>query len=177
MMEVEMVRNSGERWVIHNPQGKYRVISTKNLVGTLWLEILQKYDCRVEVCTDRGVLSNEEIVGAIGSKCDGVLGQLTEKWDDSLFSALKRAGVGVQTIALDCSDRFTGVLNCLGCVFLRVRFSQTSQLGMTTWTSLQQRRTVLWWEIHQAYLLKQQRKWLFHWCMQLLDVWLRLTSS
>ncbi|KAJ8905913.1 hypothetical protein NDN08_002415 [Rhodosorus marinus] len=91
-MSVEMVRNSDERWVIHNPQGKYRVISTKNLVGNLWLEILQKYECRVEVCTDRGVLSNEEIVGAIGSKCDGVLGQLTEKWDDSLFNVLKRAG-------------------------------------------------------------------------------------
>jgi len=91
-MSVEMVRNSDERWVVHNPQGKHRVISTKNLVGKLWLEILQNYDCRVEVCTDRGVLSNEEIVRAIGKKCDGVLGQLTEKWDDSLFSALKRAG-------------------------------------------------------------------------------------
>jgi hydroxypyruvate reductase 1 len=38
------------------------------------------------------VLSIAEIKAAIGSRCDAVIGQLTEGWDDPLFAALKAAG-------------------------------------------------------------------------------------
>jgi len=92
-MAVRPVRSMEERWKVYNPDGKYRVVVTKNLVGELWLDVLRKYDCRVEVCSDRGVLPKEEILDAIGNHCDGVIGQLTEDWSDTLFSALKRAGV------------------------------------------------------------------------------------
>mmetsp|Transcript_970 Transcript_970/g.3018 ORF Transcript_970/g.3018 Transcript_970/m.3018 type:complete len:395 (-) Transcript_970:1588-2772(-) len=91
-MAVRPVRSMEERWKVYNPDGKYRVVVTKNLVGELWLDVLRKYDCRVEVCSDRGVLPKEEILDAIGNHCDGVIGQLTEDWSDTLFSALKRAG-------------------------------------------------------------------------------------
>ena len=81
-----------KKWDTHNPSGGKRVIVTKILPGSLWLERLIKADCRVEVCTSTDVLSVAEIKSAIGQQCDAVLGQLTEDWGDELFSALKAAG-------------------------------------------------------------------------------------
>jgi len=79
-------------WETHNPSGSKRVVVTKELPGSRWLESLIKAGCRVEVCTSTDVLSVAEIKAAIGAQCDGVLGQLTEVWGDELFAALKAAG-------------------------------------------------------------------------------------
>jgi hydroxypyruvate reductase 1 len=79
-------------WETHNPAGSRRVIVTKELPGTLWLKRLIQADCKVEVCTSTDVLSVDEIKAAMGARCDGVLGQLTEDWGDALFAALKAAG-------------------------------------------------------------------------------------
>ena len=81
-----------KKWETHNPAGSRRVIVTKKLPGTLWLQRLTQAGCKVEVCTSTDVLSVDEIKAAIGAQCDGVLGQLTEEWGDVLFAALKAAG-------------------------------------------------------------------------------------
>ncbi|XP_074557408.1 glycerate dehydrogenase HPR, peroxisomal [Curcuma longa] len=78
---------------VWNPSGKYRVVSTKSMPGTRWIRLLTDQDCRVEICTEKKtILSVDDIVALIGDRCDGVIGQLTEDWGESLFSALKRAG-------------------------------------------------------------------------------------
>ena len=95
---------------VHNPSGLKRVVVTKDLPGSRWLEILTSSGCRVEVrvetpphappcsaalqvCTSpETILTQNTIKELIGEKCDGVIGQLTEKWDSELFGALKRAG-------------------------------------------------------------------------------------
>ncbi|CAB1056510.1 D-3-phosphoglycerate dehydrogenase (EC [Olavius sp. associated proteobacterium Delta 1] len=81
-----------KEWETHNPSGSKRVVVTKNLPGSRWLQTLIKAGCRVELCTATDVLSVAEIQAAIGAQCDGVLGQLTEDWGDELFAALKAAG-------------------------------------------------------------------------------------
>ena len=83
---------SSKEWITHNPSGQKRVIVTKELPGTRWLEILTNADCRVEVCTSPDILSVEEIKAAIGDSCDGAIGQLTEDWSETLFAALEGAG-------------------------------------------------------------------------------------
>jgi len=83
---------SPKNWEIHNPSGNKRVIVTKELPGRRWLDILTGAGCKVEICTSTEVLSVDEIRAAMGTQCDGVLGQLTEHWGDELFSALKAAG-------------------------------------------------------------------------------------
>ncbi|CAM6125910.1 unnamed protein product [Calypogeia fissa] len=78
---------------VYNAGGKYRVISTKPMPGEQWIKALINADCRVEICTEKKtILSVEDILSLIGSRCDGVIGQLTEDWGETLFSALKRAG-------------------------------------------------------------------------------------
>ncbi len=64
---------------VHNESGSKRVVVTKELPGDRWLQILNNAGCRVEVCKHPDViLSNNTIQKLIGSKCDGVIGQLTE---------------------------------------------------------------------------------------------------
>ncbi|KAF2302078.1 hypothetical protein GH714_032400 [Hevea brasiliensis] len=61
---------------VWNPSGKYRVVSTKSMPGTRWINLLIAQDCRVEICTEKKtILSVEDIVALIGDKCDGVIGQ------------------------------------------------------------------------------------------------------
>jgi hydroxypyruvate reductase 1 len=79
-------------WHVENPEGQYRVIVTKDLPGRVWLEVLIRADCRVEVCTASKVLDIDQIKEAIGTRCHGAIGQLTESWAEALFSALKQAG-------------------------------------------------------------------------------------
>ena len=83
---------SKKTWRTHNPSGRNRVIVTKELPGDRWLQILTEADCKVEICTSPDILTTEEIKEAIGSRCDGAIGQLTEGWGEELFSALKAAG-------------------------------------------------------------------------------------
>lgn len=78
---------------MHNPDGNLRVVVTKPLPGDRWLNVLTSSGCRVEVCTaEQTILDNDTIKTLIGSKCDGVIGQLTEGWNKDLFNALKAAG-------------------------------------------------------------------------------------
>jgi hydroxypyruvate reductase 1 len=79
-------------WRMHNPAGSRRVIVTKELPGRRWLEILAAADCRVEICPSQEVLTAAEIRAALGTRCDGAIGQLTEAWGAELFGALKAAG-------------------------------------------------------------------------------------
>lgn len=79
-------------WKEFNQSGSRRVIVTKELPGDRWLEILAKADCLVEICTSTDILSAGEIEEAIGNRCDGAIGQLTEEWGHELFAALKAAG-------------------------------------------------------------------------------------
>jgi len=81
-----------KQWKARNPSGTRRVIVTKQLPGEWWLQILIDADCRVDICTSPDILTTEEIKEAIGSRCDGAIGQLTEEWGEELFSALKAAG-------------------------------------------------------------------------------------
>ncbi|MEN8757177.1 MAG: NAD(P)-dependent oxidoreductase [Desulfobacterales bacterium] len=81
-----------EKWRVVNPEGRQRVIVTKELPGQRWLDILSRADCRVEICTSDEVLSTADIKAAFGTRCDGAIGQLTEQWGDELFAALKAVG-------------------------------------------------------------------------------------
>ena len=81
-----------KQWQTHNPSGTKRVIVTKELPGQRWLEILTEADCKIEVCTSPEILSVADIQAAIGEQCNGAIGQLTEDWGETLFSALKSAG-------------------------------------------------------------------------------------
>src|SRR4051812_28986163 len=75
----------GPKWEIHNPTGTKRIIVTKRMPGKRWLEVLVEDGFRVEICQSTDILSAEDIKKAIGKQCDGVIGQLTEKWNDDLF--------------------------------------------------------------------------------------------
>jgi len=79
---------------VYNSAGTKRVVVTKALPGDRWLELLSEF--RVEVCDLNGpedtILTTAKIATLIGDKCDGVIGQLTEDWNDELFAKLKGAG-------------------------------------------------------------------------------------
>ncbi|GLI62175.1 hypothetical protein VaNZ11_004758 [Volvox africanus] len=78
---------------VHNDSGSKRVVVTKSLPGDRWLQYLVNADCRVEVCKHPDIiLSNATIKQLLGTKCDGVIGQLTEDWGEELFEALRQAG-------------------------------------------------------------------------------------
>jgi len=92
MVQPTTVMRDGLTWQVYNPDGRFRVVVTKNMVGPLWMDLLEHRDCRFEVCTSRDSLPVHVIRNAIGTRCDGVIGQLTEQWRDELFEALKSAG-------------------------------------------------------------------------------------
>ncbi|CAN1771358.1 Glycerate dehydrogenase [Linum perenne] len=100
---------------VWNPSGKYRVVSTKSMPGTRWINLLIDQDCRVEICTEKKtILSVEDIIALIGDKCDGVIGQLTEDWGETLFSALSKAGgkafsnmaVGYNNVDVNAANKY-----------------------------------------------------------------------
>jgi hydroxypyruvate reductase 1 len=100
-------------WKTLNPLGDKRVVVTKDLPGSRWHEMLTAAGCRVEICTDTVALGVAEIRAAMGTRCDGAIGQLTESWREELFSALQAAGggaysnyaVGVDNIDLAAATR------------------------------------------------------------------------
>ncbi len=79
-------------WKVYNPSGKRRVVVTKELPGDRWMKILAEAGARVEYGTETRILRVGEIKSAIGDRCDGAIGQLTEKWGNTLFTALQKAG-------------------------------------------------------------------------------------
>tara|TARA_A100001037_G_scaffold271767_1_gene267484 strand:- start:316 stop:1482 length:1167 start_codon:yes stop_codon:yes gene_type:complete len=82
-------------WETHNPSGSKRVVCTKQLPGTRWLDVLAAADCSVEVGTSTEILSVDEIKAKVGDSVDGVIGQLTEDWGEELFEAIRKAGCKV----------------------------------------------------------------------------------
>jgi len=104
---------SDKEWRTHNPPGSRRVVVTKQLPGERWLEILTQADCKVEICTSTDILSVEEVQAALGDRCDGAIGQLTEDWGEQLFAALKAAGgkaysnyaVGYNNVDVDAATK------------------------------------------------------------------------
>lgn len=100
-------------WKAYNPESERRVIVTKELPGNCWLNILTHAGYRVDVCTSLQSLGVDEILPAIGDRCCGAIGQLTEVWGEDLFSALQRAGgsvysnyaVGYNNVDIDAAQR------------------------------------------------------------------------
>ena len=86
---------------------------TKELPGDRWLKILAQADARVEYGTETRILRVSEIKAAIGDRCDGAIGQLTENWGDALFAALQKAGgtaysnyaVGYNNVDVDAATK------------------------------------------------------------------------
>jgi hydroxypyruvate reductase 1 len=100
-------------WRTVNPDGRWRVVVTKELPGTQWLRILQSADCRIDICDAAHALDVDAIQEAIGTDCQGAIGQLTEPWGDRLFAALQQAGgrvysnyaVGFNNVDLEAATR------------------------------------------------------------------------
>jgi glycerate dehydrogenase len=108
-----------EAWKIHNPTGRHRVIATKRLVGTRWAELLAAHDCRVEVYDAEDMFGEDDLIAAVGDRCDGALGQLNEPWNERVLTRFAAAGgkvissyaVGVNNIDLAAASRL-GVAVC-----------------------------------------------------------------
>lgn len=83
---------SEKKWTTYNSAGSRRVVVTKELPGKRWLEILTQADCQIIICTSLDILTVDEIKTAMGDRCDGAIGQLTEDWGADLFQALKASG-------------------------------------------------------------------------------------
>src|SRR5262245_53525313 len=78
-------------WKVHGRGGEFRVVVSKDLPGNRWRAILEAAGCEVWVSTSREVLSIAALREAIGDRCHGAIGQLTESWGAELFEALARA--------------------------------------------------------------------------------------
>ncbi len=108
-----------DKWIIHHPEGKWRVVATKELVGTQWIEELVRRDCRVEVYTGEETFGETELLQAIGNKIHGALAQLSEPWNDRVLTRFAEAGgkvvssyaVGVNNIDQEAATRL-GVAVC-----------------------------------------------------------------
>lgn len=79
-------------WRVLNPDGRQRVVVTKELPGDSWLQLLLAAGCRVEIAGDDRPLAERDLVSAIGSDCAAVIGQLTEPWTKSALEVLAFAG-------------------------------------------------------------------------------------
>jgi hydroxypyruvate reductase 1 len=79
-------------WNTHGSSSDRRVVVTKELPGARWLEILTAAGARVEVAGGTTPLGEDELLEAIGERCDLVIGQLTERWSARALEALKAAG-------------------------------------------------------------------------------------
>lgn len=79
-------------WRVVNGDGIARVLVTRELPGDRWLDLLVRAECRVEIAQGDEPRDAGQLREAIGTRCDAVLGQLTEPWGDPLLAALKDAG-------------------------------------------------------------------------------------
>ncbi len=100
-------------WVVLNPEGRYRIIVTLPIPGGRWKKVFTDAGCRTEIHITNDPLSPDDIKPVIGDRCDGVLGLLSERWDDNLFSSLAHAGgkvycnyaVGINNIDITAASR------------------------------------------------------------------------
>lgn len=79
-------------WRVINSEGTHRIIVTKELPGTRWIEILVGSGCRIEISDSPTILSADEIKSAIGTFCFGAVAQLSEQWGSELIAAFASAG-------------------------------------------------------------------------------------
>ncbi len=79
-------------WTTLHPDGALRVLVTRQLPGFAWKKILVEASARVDIFRGDRILAPEEIEAALGTQCDGCIGQLSEVWDKRLLGALKAAG-------------------------------------------------------------------------------------
>jgi hydroxypyruvate reductase 1 len=79
-------------WSTDNPSASLRVIVTRNLPGSTWKSILCDSGCRIETWKSVQPPHTVDIIEAIGDHSDGVIGQLTESWDDAMLARLADAG-------------------------------------------------------------------------------------
>ncbi len=101
-------------WKIENPQGQWRIIVTRELPGNTWRNRLVESGCRVEIYAGQTPLTKPDLIRAMGSQCDGVIGQLAESWDRDLFTALADTGgkvysnyaVGYNNVDLDAAAQY-----------------------------------------------------------------------
>lgn len=67
---------------VHNENGTKRVVVTKDLPGTRWIDILTAANLRVEVCAHEDFILSQTTIKTLISdgcrQCHGVIGQLTE---------------------------------------------------------------------------------------------------
>lgn len=67
---------------VHNENGTKRVVVTKDLPGTRWIDILTAANIRVEVCAHEDIILSQNTIKTLISdgcrQCHGVIGQLTE---------------------------------------------------------------------------------------------------
>ncbi len=97
----------------HHPQGRFRILVTKKLPGTRWMEILTDDDCRVEVGNLEETINADGLKAWIGDSCHGVIGQLTEDWNEEVLETLKAAGgqvyssyaVGYDNVDIEAASR------------------------------------------------------------------------
>jgi hydroxypyruvate reductase 1 len=68
------------------------VIVTKELPGNRWRRLLEAADFRLEIGHGTRPLSESALIGAIGSRCDAAICQLTEPWSEPVLRALRSAG-------------------------------------------------------------------------------------
>jgi glycerate dehydrogenase len=100
-------------WKVYNASGTKRILVTSSLPGEEWLTILSDAGYRIEVRISGEKLSPEEITGRIGNNCTAIIGQLTEKWSDAVFSVLSAAGgvaycnyaVGYDNVDIDAASK------------------------------------------------------------------------
>ncbi len=100
-------------WSTDNPSASHRVVVTRSLPGAKWRSILRECDCRVEMWTSEKSPGADDIFGAIGDRCDAVIGQLTERWDETTLAHLASAGgrvysnyaVGYNNVDVDSASR------------------------------------------------------------------------
>lgn len=100
-------------WKIVNPQGQWRILVTRDLPGNTWRQRLTEAGCRVEIYSRQEVLRKTDLIRAMGTQCDGVIGQLAETWDTDLLAALADAGgkvysnyaVGYNNVDVDAAAR------------------------------------------------------------------------
>jgi hydroxypyruvate reductase 1 len=106
-------------WKKINENGKKRILVTRSIPGRKWLDILISAGCSVEIYDTHHLVPRKELIRKIGSKCDGVIGQLDEDWDEELFAKLALAGgkafsnyaVGYDNVDLEAATRH-GIIAC-----------------------------------------------------------------
>ncbi len=79
-------------WKTINPQGHFRVLITRRMIGEQWIRELTDAGARLDISALDAPLSKAAILEGIGSSCVGAIGQLYEPWDKDVLSRFKEAG-------------------------------------------------------------------------------------